>query len=227
MAVTVNWILFPSAEDVALESARRIEAAAATCIEETGVFKIVLAGGSTPVACYKHLVHCETDWRCWQVYFGDERCLPADDQDRNSVIVSHAWLDQVEIPRKNIHPISAETGADQAADEYEALIRSALPFDLVLLGIGEDGHTASLFPGHVNPQERLVVPVHNAPKPPPDRVSLSPGALSSSDIVIVLVTGVSKRSAVANWQAGRDIPIQHLSRQISMDVLIDQDALPE
>lgn len=227
MPDSVNWILLPSAEDVALEAARRIETAASTCIKEAGVFKIVLAGGSTPEACYKHLVHCDTDWRCWQVYFGDERCLPADDRDRNSVMAAHAWLEQVEIPAKNIHPVPAEAGAARAADEYETLIKAALPFDLVLLGIGEDGHTASLFPGHDHPQERLVVPVYNAPKPPPDRVSLSYAALASSHVVMVLVTGMSKRAAVAKWQAGVDIPVQRLSRQISMDVLIDQDAIPE
>lgn len=227
MTDLTNWKLFSSAEDVALEAARRIEAAAATSIEQNGVFRIVLAGGTTPEACYKYLADCETDWRCWQIYFGDERCLPAQHPDRNSVMASRAWLDEVAIPAENIHPIAAETGAEPAADQYERLIQTALPFDIVLLGIGEDGHTASLFPGHSWPEARLVMPVHHAPKPPPDRVSLTIQSLTSTQQALVLVTGASKRAAVERWRAGDGIPIRQLARRLAIDVLIDQDALPE
>ena len=223
----VRWHLNVSAEELALNAARRIQSAAAFSIEESGVFKIVLAGGSTPAACFKHLVHVDTDWSCWQIFYGDERCVPVDHPDRNSVMASRVWLDHVDIPQTNIHPIPSERDPVSAAEQYEKTIRPYLPFDLVLLGIGEDGHTASLFPGHSHPDGKLVVPVHNAPKPPPDRVSLSYEALASSHRVMVLVTGASKREAVAQWRAGKDIPIHRLTSQISVDVLIDQDAIPE
>ena len=226
LTASINWLLFPSAEEVALDTAQRIQSAAASSIEDHGVFKIVLAGGTTPAASYKHLIDTDTDWSRWQIFYGDERCLPVDHPDRNSVMVSRVWLDHVNIPAANIHPIPAELGAIPAASQYEAVIQPMLPFDMTLLGIGEDGHTASLFPGHSHPEGKLVVPVTNAPKPPSDRVSLSFKVLANSNSVIVLVTGAGKRDAVVQWQAGADIPIQQLTSQIAVDVLIDQDAIP-
>jgi 6-phosphogluconolactonase len=226
LTTSINWLLFPSAEDVALDAARRIQSAAASCIKEHGNFKIVLAGGTTPAASYKHLIDTDTDWSRWQIFYGDERCLPPDHPDRNSVMAARVWLNHIDIPAANIHPIPAELGAIPAASQYETVIQPMLPFDMTLLGIGEDGHTASLFPGHSHPEGKLVVPVTNAPKPPSDRVSLSFETLANSHSVLVLVTGAGKRDAVAQWRVNADIPIQQLTRHISADVLIDQDAIP-
>jgi 6-phosphogluconolactonase len=215
------------ADAVALEAAQRILQAASRAITARGLFRLVLAGGRTPEAAYRLLVGADTDWSCWEIYFGDERCLPVDDAQRNSLMAARALLDPAAVPAANIHPIPAEHGAEAAAREYEPVIRAALPFDLVLLGIGEDGHTASLFPGQQHPAGQLVHAVHDAPKPPPDRVSLSAHALSEAREVLILATGAGKRAAIQAWQAGEPLPIAGIGGPAPVDVLLDRASSPE
>lgn len=198
--------VLPDAERVAQTACTRILKHADAAIAERGVFRLVLAGGSTPLRAYALLAKQQADWSRWHLYHGDERCLPVNDTERNSHAVRQAWLSQVPIPVEQIHDIQAERGAEAAADDYEALITEALPFDLVLLGLGEDGHTASLFPGQSIPESSLVMAVHGAPKPPPDRVSLTPAALTQTRDLLFLVTGAGKREALSRWQAGEEIP---------------------
>ncbi len=141
-------------------------------------------------------------------------------------MANRALLDAVAIPAANVHPIPAEHGAETAAGEYEIVIRDVMPFDMVLLGIGEDGHTASLFPGQQHPAEQLAHAVHNAPKPPPDRVSMSVYALSNAREVLVLATGAGKRDAIQAWQAGKPVPIAEIGGPATVDVLMDKAAQP-
>jgi 6-phosphogluconolactonase len=209
---------------VAESTADAILAAARSAIAETGRFRLCLAGGTTPTAAYRLLARADADWGHWWIYHGDERCLAVSDAERNSVAADRAWLDQVPIPRSQVFAIPAEQGAENAALAYESVIQAALPFDLVLLGIGEDGHTASLFPGRRVPEDRLVMPVHDAPKPPPDRVSLTPRALSQSRQVLILVTGSSKADAVRQWRAGVGLPVAELAAVANARVLIDRAA---
>ena len=220
----LRWHCFSDADVVAEQALMRIIHASQQAIAGRDRFSIVLAGGSTPERVYQRLKECDTDWSCWHVWFGDERCLPVDHPERNSVMARHAWLDHVPIPAEQIYPIPAELGPQQAAEVYERLIRSVKPFDMVLLGIGEDGHTASLFPGQTHPGDRLVVPVFDAPKPPPERVSLTATALSDTRELCVLVTGKAKRSAVRKWRQGDDLPIAQLSCDAGIDVLLDEPA---
>jgi 6-phosphogluconolactonase len=93
-----------------------------------------------------------------------------------------------------------------------------------MLGMGEDGHTASLFPGHSHAQRELVHAVHEAPKPPPERVSLSREALSDCHELLILVTGKAKRQAVARWKSGDSLPVASIGAHHTIDVLIDRDA---
>lgn len=174
---------------------------------------------------YRILADSGSEWQGWQVYFGDERCLPQDHEARNSTAAALAWLDRVPIPGENVHLIPAELGAKAAAMAYEPLVSAALPFDLVILGMGEDGHTASLFPGRVRGPVNLVLPVHEAPKPPPDRVSLSTKALSNTRETLILVTGTNKRDAVAAWKAGKPLPVAGIEGRNGVDILIDRDAV--
>jgi len=213
--------VFDDAETVATQAAQRILHAASRAITERGLFRMVLAGGSTPEATYRLLVDADTDWSRWHFYFGDERCLPVDDTERNSLMAGHAWLDAVPVPAGNIHPIPAELGAEAAAGKYRAVVRDALPFDLVLLGIGEDGHTASLFPGQQHPADELVHAVRDAPKPPPDRVSLSAKALNDARQVLILATGAGKQPAVRAWRAGEQLPVAEIGGPAPVDVLTD------
>ena len=219
-----RWHVLNDPDAVATQAVQRILQAASRAITERGLFRIVLAGGRTPQAAYRLLVDAGTDWSCWEVYFGDERCLPADDAERNSHMAARALLDSVAVPAANIHPIPAEWGAEAAAREYEPVVRAALPFDLVLLGMGEDGHTASLFPGQQHPADQLVHAVHNAPKPPQDRVSLSAGALSDAREVLILVTGAGKQTAIQGWRGGEQLPVAAIGGSAQVDVLLDKAA---
>lgn len=219
-----HWHLFDNASGVAHEAARRILAAADRAITAQGRFSIVLAGGGTPESTYRLLVDADTDWSKWHIYFGDERCLPIDDVERNSVMAVSAWLDHVTIPDENIHPIPAEQGAEAGASAYSLLIADAVPFDMVLLGMGEDGHTASLFPGQLHPDNELVHAVHDAPKPPPDRISLSRNALSDCRELLILVTGAGKQQAVTRWKKGENLPIANIGAHHAVDILLDRNA---
>ncbi len=219
-----NWLCPGDAVAVATQAAALILQQAAAALQQHGKFRLVLAGGSTPQQVYQLLSQAAADWTHWQIYFGDERCLPAEHADRNSYMATSSWLNHVAIPAENIHPIPAELGAELAAERYAAIIENARPFDLVLLGIGEDGHTASLFPGQHHPQTETVHAIHDAPKPPPDRVSLSRACLSDSHYVLVLVTGASKRPAVLRWQSGEDLPIAGITAHHRLTVLLDTAA---
>jgi 6-phosphogluconolactonase len=219
-----HWQMLDNPDAVAVKAAQRILQSASRAIAECDLFRIVLAGGRTPEAAYRLLAEAQTDWSRWEIYFGDERCLPVDDAQRNSLMAATALLDAVAVPSANIHAIPAERGARAAADEYEPVVRAAMPFDLVLLGIGEDGHTASLFPGQQHPADQLVHAVHNAPKPPPERVSLSARALSEAREVLILATGAGKRAAIKAWQAGAPLPIAEIGGPARVDVLLDRAA---
>ena len=104
------------------------------------------------------------------------------------------------------------------------MVASALPFDMVLLGMGEDGHTARLFPGHQHQVEELAHAVYNSPKPPPERVSISALALSNTQQLIFLITGANKQEAVKNWRSGQDLPVATIVPENPVDIYIDRDA---
>jgi 6-phosphogluconolactonase len=209
---------------VAAAAAQTILAAASEALARRGVFRLVLAGGRTPRAAYSLLAEADARWAQWQIYFGDERCVPATHPQRNSLMVWQAWLAKVAIAPGNVHEIPAELGPDAAAERYRDHVQRALPFDLVLLGLGPDGHTASLFPGRPHDPEALVEAVHNAPKPPPQRVSLGLGALNACRQLVVLVTGADKREAVRQWRRGDRLPVAQLRGLAGVDVLLDRQA---
>lgn len=219
----IRFEILADADAVAEEAARAILTSAARAIAARGRFRIVLAGGSTPLAAYRRLAGEDADWDAWEVYFGDERCLPPDRPERNSRAAETALLGLVPIPAGQVHAIPAELGPDAAAAAYARTIAPALPFDLVLLGMGEDGHTASLFPARVFPGDALVIPVREAPKPPPERVSLTPRALADSRDMLILVTGAGKREALAAWRGGRDLPVALAAEAGRARVLVDRD----
>lgn len=215
----------PGLRQAAVEA---ILSAAARAIRQRGRFHLVLAGGSTPRETYRALRGARADWRAWHIYFGDERCVPPDDPARNSWMAAQAWLDAVPVPAPQVHAIPAELGALHAARSYSETLRTVGEFDLVLLGLGEDGHTASLFPGRQWGTEREApdaLAVLDAPKPPPQRVSLSAARLGRARQVIFLVAGESKRRAVSEWRAGKDIPARSIVPPAGVDVLVDSALL--
>ena len=221
---SIDWQTLTDSDAVATRATELILQAADVAIRERGMFQLVLAGGRTPEKVYQQLANARADWKNWHLYFGDERCLPADHTDRNSQMAARSWLARGQIPDDHIHSIPAELGAATAAQQYADLVSQARPFDMVLLGMGEDGHTASLFPGHAFPHGELVHAVNSAPKPPAERVSLSTESLGDSRDVLVLITGNSKRDAVRQWQQGTDLPIARIPVRQNMTVLVDAEA---
>lgn len=225
MTVSARWQVFPDRVALAAHAAELILISARDAIEARGVFRLVLAGGQTPLAVYAQLATAHADWPCWHWYFGDERCLPAGDAGRNDSAIRHVWFDHIAAPLANIHAFPAELGAEAAARQYAALLAGLGEFDLVLLGLGEDGHTASLFPGRPLDASAEVLAVHDAPKPPTERVTLSAARLSRARQVLFLVTGADKRAAVTAWRAGADIPARAISGNVQ--VLLDAEAAAE
>lgn len=217
------WNCLENADQVAETACKEILAAADAAIAEHGRFKIVLAGGTTPEKVYRLLAKSHADWQNWWVYHGDERCLPVDHKDRNSIMASNAFLNEVAIPKNQIFDIPAELGPEQGAAAYRPIVADALPFDLVLLGMGEDGHTASLFPGQAHDPFELTHAVYSSPKPPPERISMSAQALSNARQVFILVTGANKRDAVKKWCSDLELPIATISNN-NITILIDRDA---
>ncbi|BCB27730.1 6-phosphogluconolactonase [Sulfurimicrobium lacus] len=224
------WHVYPEAALLHQRAAQGIERLAAEAITARGAFRVVLAGGNTPCAVYERLHDIKTAWQSWHIYFGDERCLPAGHAERNSTMASQAWLAHVAIPATQIHVIPAELGAEEAARRYALSIESVEKFDLVLLGLGLDGHTASLFPGQnygSDSCQPAVLAVHQSPKPPADRVSLSAWRLSEARSVWFLVQGKDKEAAVRKWRSGEEIPAVAIEPADGVDVWIDAAALGE
>lgn len=223
-----RWHAFDSVGELEQAATSAIGEAAQQAIAQRGAFHIVLTGGRTPRRLYEMLREAHTDWAAWHVYFGDERCLPPAHEERNSHMANLAWLDHVPIPRLQIHPMPAELGAETAANAYAQTLQSVGLFDIVLLGLGEDGHVASLFPGHDlgdAPNAPTVVAVHNAPKPPLDRVSLSARRLSAARQVMFLVTGIAKQQAVKDWRKGVVIPAAVIAPGNGVDVYLEAGLL--
>lgn len=220
-----KWIVYDDAEAVAQAACEAIRQAEEKAIKKRGTFKIVLAGGTTPKRIYQLLAKEQHDWKTWHVYLGDERCLASDDTERNSLMIKESLLDHVDIPQSQTHMILAELGAEKAASAYARVVKEALPFDLVLLGMGEDGHTASLFPQHKYPSDTMIQVVHDAPKPPSDRVSMSTNCLNNTYASLLIITGKSKQNAIRLWRAGEDLPVTHISAKESLQVMLDHDAI--
>ena len=241
MRVPDNWRVFNTAETLAQQLTQEILALAEHAIATHGAFHFMTAGGSTPNRCYQLLSQADADWAHWHIYMGDERVLPSEDKARNSQALCKNWLAKVAIPQQNRHFMQVEKGAQAAAQAYACLLDKVEAFDLCLLGMGEDGHTASLFPNHANGQS--VQPVcceqacdndgahapiiieNHSPKAPPQRVSLNYGAFSKCRLLIKLITGAAKQPAVAQWLNHQaNFPIALVKGQ-QTKVYIDQAAL--
>ena len=201
----------------------QIAALAKSCIEQHNYFSIVLAGGTTPRELYRQLRHIPTDWQRWHIYFGDERFLPPGDPQRNDTMATGIWLDHVAIPVAQIHRVPHGDSVIAAATTYASVLQRAAGFDLALLGLGEDGHTASLFPGNQAGSEsrQWAIAVTDAPKSPRQRVSMSPACLGEATAVWFIVTGASKRQALQEWLAGAPLPPRLIQPQAGIDIYTD------
>jgi len=204
----LNAQIFADADELGQCAAELTAKAAAEAIAARGVFHLVLAGGNTPRMCYEKLRDMHVDWSRVHIWFGDERCLPVGDAERNDRMADETLLSHVAIPESQIHRMQAELGPEIAAEKYAALLADAPVMDMVHLGMGEDGHTASLFPGHATlADDRLAVPEFNSPKPPPARVSMGLRTLNAARQKLILAAGAGKSDALKRIRAGEKLPV--------------------
>ncbi|HEY9052234.1 MAG TPA: 6-phosphogluconolactonase [Gammaproteobacteria bacterium] len=206
-----HWHIYPTAEDTAKAAADYLAELITKILQKQKLCHIALPGGSTPAKCFAWLTKKNLDWKNIHWYLGDERCYPVGHVERNDTMIrEHLWL-PIHCPENNMHPMQTELGAEEAAKKYCKLIESIGVLDIALLGMGEDGHTASLFPE--NPALKLTqaaIPVHNSPKPPPDRVSLSINSLQAARYRIVLATGTGKQWAIQQIKNEVNLPINSI-----------------
>jgi 6-phosphogluconolactonase len=234
-----NLQIFDSRESLAEAVARQTTAILKAAIEQKGRAVWVLAGGSTPLLAYKIIAgeyYDKLDWSKVTVVIGDERIGPLNGPDNNW----HAIEQSISrLPIVTLRPHSDQSAEDVAHDYNEQLqtlptTENGLPcFDLLWLGVGNDGHTLSLFPGHTSlqPTKDLVIPVHDSPKPPADRISLSLRALTGAQSAMVIASGSDKKYAVKAAQHASPLPIALATSIISthggkVTWLIDRDAAP-
>jgi len=179
-------------------------------IEKKGKFSIAISGGSLPKQLSGLVGKPEAKWNKWHVFFADERVVPLDHEDSNYKLVSTEFLSKVPIPKENVHAIKPELLDDleELTDEYESqLIQSFASkdsarfpvFDLILLGMGPDGHTASLFPRHalLSETSRWVAYVEDSPKAPPKRITLTLPVINHATRVAFVATGEGKQDRLA------------------------------
>lgn len=211
---------YPDADALVAAAGDRLADAISSAIAERGRALVVLTGGGTGIGLLRRLGEhaARIDWEHVHVYFGDDRFVPADDDERNEKQAREALLDHVGIPADNIHAMAASDGAfgedlDVAALAYEQVLADhAEPgertpvFDVHLLGMGGEGHVNSLFPDTpaVAETARLVLPVYDSPKPPSRRITLTLPAIRRSREVWLVVAGQAKAEAVAAAVGGAD-----------------------
>jgi 6-phosphogluconolactonase len=195
------------------------EAAAAGCaafilntlraaITERGQATLAVSGGSTPKLMFRHMAATQFPWEKLDLYFADERCVPPEDEESNYALANDNLLKRVNYPLERVHRVLGELDPAEAARLYAVDIRQSfglkhaeLPvFDVIQLGMGPDGHTASLFPGSplLDDRTKITDSVIDSPKPPKERVTLMPGVLLAARTVAYLIAGDDKREALWN-----------------------------
>ena len=217
--------VLPTTEEAAQAKAQFVAALARECTAAQGRFNIALSGGSTPRRLYEVLASPpyskEMAWDRWQMFWSDERCVPADHEDSNYRMAREELLDHVAIPDTNVHRMRGDDDPHEAAQAYEAVVREVVQsqapsFDLILLGIGDDGHTASLFPGTeaLGEQDRLVVD-NWVPDLQVHRITFTLPLINAAKVVAFLDTDETKAGVlrqVLEPAPGEDMPPAGLVR---------------
>lgn len=209
-------VVAPTAEVLAAAAGARLLTALADAQAARGSASVVLTGGGIGIALLEAVrdspARDAVDWRRVDVWWGDERFVPAADPERNAGQARAALLDALDLDPERVHEMAAAdevADPEEAAERYAAALQGADAFDVLLLGMGAEGHTASIFPeSPAASDERPVVAVHGCPKPPPTRVSLGFPALNSAREVWMVVAGEGKAAMVATALSGAAGPLQ-------------------
>jgi 6-phosphogluconolactonase len=227
-------VRFRDPAGVARAVASEVVEASFRAIREHGDFHLVLAGGSTPRATYALLAsefRDEVDWRRVTLFFGDERCVPPTDPRSNHLMVQETLFEPLHIPSSSVWRMAGELEPEAAAMDYDARLRRLQAernpmFDLVLLGMGPEGHTASIFPDSpaLTAGNRLAMAV-TVPAEPSERITMTPRALASTRQMLFVVTGAEKAPALARVFSDPDeIPAALVSAMAPSRLFVDEAA---
>jgi len=203
----MNLHILPTSE-LAKAAANYIARLSRQSVSERERFIIALSGGSIPKILFPPLVAESSstgiDWKAWYIFWADERCVPPTDSESNYYLARKYLFDYVNIPQSQIYTSRRSLEPEKMAEDYQEYIAGFFPssdyrlpvFDLILLGMGEDGHVASLFPGHelLKEKKRWIAPIVNSPKPPPARITLTLPVINNARHVAFFVTGKGKSS---------------------------------
>jgi 6-phosphogluconolactonase len=224
-----------TSERAAREIVRRLESAR----EERGSAHLALSGGSTPARTYELLAQQLESWEQIDVWFADERCVGPEDEESNYLLARQTLLSAASgLDPQRVHRMEGELGPEPGAERYERELREHAPIegglpvlDVIVLGIGPDGHIASLFPGAATldaPAQELCLGVHDSPKPPPQRITLTLSVLRAAQRCVLLATGAGKADAVDAMLAepSNHVPAS-LLRRGRLSVIVDDAASPE
>lgn len=219
--------IFSSKEELGQAVASLVARLSAQAIHDRACFTVALSGGSLPKIVGPALAsepwRSQIDWSAWRLFWADERCVPLDHPDSNFRLARQYLFNQVKIPVAQIYPLDDSFEPDITAKAYEAVLKQQFQpkpgrpprFDLILLGIGEDGHTASLFPRHPLLEEstRWVAPLFDSPKPPPERITLTLPVINQARHVAFVTAGAGKADILAQVLAP-DNPAEKLPVQL-------------
>lgn len=227
----------PDAEAVAQRAAREIAEHIERARGERGVAHLALSGGTSPERTHEVLASVVEDWQGVEVWFADERCVGPEDPESNYLMVRKTLLEHIATAPPAVHRMEGELGPQEGAERYARELRAHvavdpdLPvLDVVVLGIGPDGHVASLFPGAPTleaGEEAVCLGVRNSPKPPPERITLSLAVLRAARACVLPATGAGKRDAVqgALGAATHHVPASLLRRE-RLTLILDDAASP-
>jgi 6-phosphogluconolactonase len=202
--------------------AERCERELTRAIAERGGASLVVTGGSAAEALLPRLVEVSLDWSRVNLFWSDERAVPPDDPQSNYRLARELWLDPARVPESSVHRMPGEAAdLDAAAAAHTEEVRTVCGdpprFDLVLLGVGPDGHVASLFPGHplLRETRKLVAAVEDSPKPPPRRLTLTLPALFGARLLVVAAFGSAKAAVMADALGARasSLPVAKVLRR--------------
>ena len=228
-------VVLPDPAAVTREATDRFVALARSALAAQGRFTVALSGGSTPKSLYEQLVTQPIEWQHVHVFWGDERCVPPAHPDSNYGMAQRALLAHINLPAQNVHRLRGELDPAQAAQQYEDELRAVfgtLPrFDLILLGMGADAHTASLFPGTpaLHEQRRWVMAQY-VDKLQAERLTLTPPVINAAANVTFLIAGSDKAAALRSvWHGAHDpdrFPAQIVTPTTGyLDWLVDRAAI--
>ena len=227
--------MLPDADALAAAAAALFAGLARRAVARRGRFAVALAGGGTPLGCYRRLAeppHRDgLPWAGVHVFWSDERCVAPDDPRSNERAAREALIGRVTVPAAQVHPIRCAGDPEGAATAYEQVLAACFAggpprLDLALLGLGADGHTASLFPGSpaLDVRDRFVIATGDDAHPQP-RLTFTFPAIERSPLVVVTVSGAEKRDAMTRIAADEDLPGARL-RAPRLLWLVDEAAAP-